>query len=313
MKAITVLFVLLIQISCTSEVVSEKFMNGQIKSEYKTKNGEIDGEYKEYNENGNIKIISQFKDGKQDGILKVFHENGNLERETSFSNGIQAGALTVFYSNGDILEKSRLVNGVKEGRFISYFINKNLKEYGWLKAGKRVGFWKFYNEKGGLLKGEVYKDGVLINRLENTNSELIQFSNDEYEIFYPKKWKANYYNDRFIAKSTEGKFFKTNVNVVKFKTKLTLEQFFEEMQNEVKNSFSSFKVLGKQMGVNDGCESIRVVSESGLKGGVSVLSQSSYMMKDGVVYIISCVAEKKEFESLQNIFNLSTNCFRFKF
>ena len=91
-----------------------------------------DGNYSEFYPNGTVKIKGQFKDGVRTGLWIAYYDNGNKWSENYYTKGKRNGHTVSFYRNGAI-------------RYVG--------EY---KADKKVGKWKFYNEKGEFVKVENY-------------------------------------------------------------------------------------------------------------------------------------------------------------
>jgi hypothetical protein len=82
--------------------------------------------------NGVIKERSYYVAGRRQGECQSFHPNGKLQSDDFFVGGLIDGATTVYYDNGQ-------------------------KEYeGTCTKGKPSGIWKFYDEKGTLVRTKNY-------------------------------------------------------------------------------------------------------------------------------------------------------------
>lgn len=93
-----------------------------------------DGAYREFYSNGKTKIEG-FLDqkGEKNGVWKGYDPNGILQSE-------------IFY-----------LDGKKNGHGIVFFPNGQPKYIGEYKNDKKYGKWRFFDEKGNLLKEEVFE------------------------------------------------------------------------------------------------------------------------------------------------------------
>lgn len=98
--------------------------NGLLKTQYKTKYGEKDGEYKEFYDNGQIWLKYNYLNGKKNDEYEIWNYNGQL------------------------LVKTNYINDIVGGRF---YIRDNCK--------KNVEY-KEWNSEGRLSVSKVYEDGV---------------------------------------------------------------------------------------------------------------------------------------------------------
>ena len=63
--------------------VREYYPDGSLKSEYRTKYGEKDGEYKEWHDNGQLYIQTNYVEGKLHGEYKKWYDDGKLCSQTT--------------------------------------------------------------------------------------------------------------------------------------------------------------------------------------------------------------------------------------
>ena len=135
MKQLPVVFVLALFIltSCNREkrVVEESYPDGSPKKVciYKGR-GENRQILKEttYYASGKTQMEGGFKENKRDGHWVYYYENGKKWSEGFFKNGKNDGKRVTYYENGLV-------------RYEAYY-----------KDGNRVGVWKFFDDKGNLLK-----------------------------------------------------------------------------------------------------------------------------------------------------------------
>jgi antitoxin component YwqK of YwqJK toxin-antitoxin module len=123
--------------SCTHEtrIIEETYPDGSPKREcvYKGKyaSRELIRETTWYL-NKKIQMMGEFKEKKRDGKWIYYYENGNVWSEGFFKDGKSDGKRTTHYEDGKIFYE------------------------GYYKADRRVGVWKFYNEKGTQVKSVDY-------------------------------------------------------------------------------------------------------------------------------------------------------------
>ena len=122
------------------------------------KNGVLSGVYKEFNSIGDLLVFGEYTDGKMFGKW-YYYDCGHLI--TTFEN---------FTKNYDTItnegDKRKYVPDYKcQSKY--YYSNGNIKEEGWLlwSEGENPdsdfsvedGTWKYYDEKGNLIKTKEYK------------------------------------------------------------------------------------------------------------------------------------------------------------
>ena len=130
--------------------VSNKLSNPKVLAYTNYKEGNLDGEYKQWYENGNLKIRSYYKDGKEDGVSKSYYENGNIEQERIYDNNLLLNRKK-YYSNGQLKEEELYDKGHRIG------VNKEWYENGNLKYEENYKNYKEYYENG-QLKEEHYEN-----------------------------------------------------------------------------------------------------------------------------------------------------------
>ena len=118
---------------CSKEtkVMEETYPNGSPKREsvYKVKDAsrELIRETTWY-PNKKLQMVGEFKEKRRDGKWIYYYENGNIWSEGFFKNGKSDGPRILYYENGKIYI---------EGHY---------------KDDRQVGIWKYYNDKGILLR-----------------------------------------------------------------------------------------------------------------------------------------------------------------
>ncbi len=141
-----------------------------------------------------------FKDRRPDGKWEFFYDNGNILALKYFKNGYCYGKWITYYKSpkNQIFIKGRYSKNAKKGVWKEYYPNGVLKKkYEYNKGIKAVyvtydnidslqkifpdeyleayamareypynyktGIWKYYSDKGKLIKKEFYKQGILID------------------------------------------------------------------------------------------------------------------------------------------------------
>jgi len=79
-----------------------------------------------------VQMMGEYKENKRDGKWIYYYENGNVWSEGFFKNGKSDGKRVTHYENGHI-----------------FYI-------GFYQEDRRVGTWKFFDEKGKFLKSVDY-------------------------------------------------------------------------------------------------------------------------------------------------------------
>ncbi len=131
------------------------YENGKIEEKYFMKNGKLDGEAINYFEDGKIKNKAIFKDGvtleeevyKDNEIIKNTFRNSEIIRQDTYSKNKKL-----------VLRKNLLNDGRIE--YISYYENGNIEQKAYFVNGKQEKEHLFYDEKGNLIKTEIYKNGI---------------------------------------------------------------------------------------------------------------------------------------------------------
>ena len=112
MKRLLTILCLVLLVSCSNEVPSDKLVerqgikyevnsttpftgssvtyheNGQLSTKVSLKNGKPDGLWEGFYENGQLKERGNIKDLKQDGLVEYFDKEGNLTETEEWKDGI---------------------------------------------------------------------------------------------------------------------------------------------------------------------------------------------------------------------------------
>ena len=172
--------------------------NGITIREFRNINGKVDGIYKEYYDNGKIKFISDHKAYYTSnptffcGVYKEFYESGKLKIDGNYKLVDSIECLNCFDLNDNKVKTKAYGHSLKVGDWKEYYENGILKSIGVYYKGIHetygshnpkqtndgVGIftpgdyseeylkdkgWKYYNDKGQLIKEEYYYNGVITN------------------------------------------------------------------------------------------------------------------------------------------------------
>ena len=102
-----------------SGIKREYDRDGNLTKEYNLKNDTIIGERKTYHSNGKIKATEKFVMGELDGPYKEYDENGNLVYECSYSEGYPNGAYSK--NANDTIETGFYKMGKLDGKVSGYW------------------------------------------------------------------------------------------------------------------------------------------------------------------------------------------------
>lgn len=84
-----------------------------------------------------------------------------MESKGLFENGLEQGLWITWYQNGRKKYEVNYVNGKKEGEFKSWHKNGQKEREGLFKDDIPFGSFYIWDEKGIILKSEIWEKGVL--------------------------------------------------------------------------------------------------------------------------------------------------------
>ena len=122
-----------------------------------------DGWFRLYWENGNLRYEWKYKNGKQDGVAKAWWPNGDLKNIRNYKNGLLHGPLKGWWENG-------LQSGVREYKYGKRHGNWT----DWYDTGEK---WceKIYNNGNLVSKKYWNRDGSKAKRGVHTRGEARYF------------------------------------------------------------------------------------------------------------------------------------------
>jgi len=127
--------------------------------------------YYKYYDNGNVLLKSEINDDSIfNGLTEKFYNTGELWIRTWFHKGINTDSFFVYYKNGEIKEK------------------------GYVKNRHEIGWWKYFDSLGNLIKEEetirLKKDSFAINQsIYYKNGKIDSLKSSFYKIKILEKTK----------------------------------------------------------------------------------------------------------------------------
>ena len=137
----------------------EFYEDGKISYKITYENGIRQGKFMGYLENGKVIEEKNYVDGKKEGkALETFE--GMIQMKTNYKNNKIDGAMFLYYPSGKLLQKRNFINGKAEGELVEYYENGVVKEKAYFINDKQEREHFFYDEKGKLIKTDIYKNGI---------------------------------------------------------------------------------------------------------------------------------------------------------
>ena len=101
---------------------------------------------------GSPKVVGLYQNNFKKGEIK-FYEDGKKEIEGGYNENLERdGRWTYWFSNGKVWSECSYKNGLKDGKSAVYFENGQKRYEGRYRNDTTIGTWKFWNERGELLK-----------------------------------------------------------------------------------------------------------------------------------------------------------------
>ena len=137
----------------------EFYEDGKISYKITYENGIRQGKSMGYLENGKVIEEKNYVDGKKEGkALETFE--GMIQMKANYKNNKIDGAMFLYYPSGKLLQKRNFINGKAEGELVEYYENGVVKEKAYFINDKQEREHFFYDEKGKLIKTDIYKNGI---------------------------------------------------------------------------------------------------------------------------------------------------------
>ena len=135
---------------------------GELKEIKNYVEGELTGEYVQFNTAGDTIITGEYLDHKKTGIWTAYYPGMKKKQVATYEVDKIGGVVLDYYENG-VQKKSTSYNrwGEQEGLVVSWYPSGNLmEEFSVNRMGERVGIAKIYYPSGQLEKEVSFKAGV---------------------------------------------------------------------------------------------------------------------------------------------------------
>lgn len=161
-------------------IVSNEFINKR------DEKGLKQGVWKEYYSNNRLKREERYKNDLLNGYVKEYNDQGKLEKATLFLNG---------------KEQSDEENIADFDINTTYYANGKPKYTAvYNKAGKKDGVANSFNQEGGVIATEIYKNGYLLKKGIIDEKGLYQGNWEEYYLTGQLKSKGEYKDGKKYGK-----------------------------------------------------------------------------------------------------------------
>ena len=111
----------------TEKIIREKFPDGKTKQ---------------------VIFVNKDEDAKNSYKQNSFYPDGKLQSEGALKNGKMDGKWIYYYQNGKKWSEGYFKEGLEEGLRTAYYDNSQKRYEGEFKDGKKIGTWKFWDDKG---------------------------------------------------------------------------------------------------------------------------------------------------------------------
>lgn len=105
-----------------------------------------------------------YKSGIKQGLSRTFYPQGGVSETINWKDGMKDGASESFFSDGKVKMRTMYKNGEKSGPFSSYYYTGTPMITGGYLDGHQHGVWKYFSEKGEVVRTETYDQGVLLSK-----------------------------------------------------------------------------------------------------------------------------------------------------
>ncbi len=188
-------------------VMTQNYLNGNIKSKIQLRYNYYDGEYSYYYPKGALQIKGDFLAGDREGVWTWFHENGKIKTQGQYRLGDKHGIWRYYFENGQLETETNYVLGKEHGLSKTYNKDGILLRESEYNYGENNGYRKFYSEEGNLQLIRYYENDYLIgySYLDKNGKEvpMIEVNNETAKI-------VSYFDNGKVARSFE--FYKGKFN-----------------------------------------------------------------------------------------------------
>lgn len=116
----------------------------------------------EYYDDGSKLSKVTYVDGKFHGDVRFWFRNGNLQTKGEYKHGVPVGKHTEWHENTYPKSVTFYDSKGKQMSYTEWNQDQQKIVEGKFLNGKEDGSWKFYDERGKLVKEEIFKEGTVI-------------------------------------------------------------------------------------------------------------------------------------------------------
>jgi antitoxin component YwqK of YwqJK toxin-antitoxin module len=142
-----------------TEIKSEYYENGKLKSEINYKNEQRDGQDTTWYESGKKKSETQYKNGQKDGLDATWYDSGKKKSEIQYKNGQKDGLSTSWNEYGEKVSARHYKNGNIEGLVTLWHRNGEKKSESSWRNNEKDGLSTEWYESGEKSSETHYRNG----------------------------------------------------------------------------------------------------------------------------------------------------------
>ncbi len=131
-----------------SGVKTEKWPNGNIKSEISWHGGQRNGPAKYWYEDGTLQMECAYQNNLLDGRLSRYYQNGIKKEQQDYKNDTLNGPAFVWDRSGNLTIESNYAKGTYHGNYREFYPNRQIRIEGIYVKGIIDGQWLYFNESG---------------------------------------------------------------------------------------------------------------------------------------------------------------------
>jgi len=148
--------VLFLIASCNADIKTDYYENGNVKLEYETSDGQINGYWKQYDSLGQLLEEAYYEEGKLDGHFISYFSNQNKKEEYWFSKGLLHGTYAKYHKNGKASETGNYISDTLNGEISTFDSLGNLITIQTACMGTLCGTYMEYYPNGQLYSSATY-------------------------------------------------------------------------------------------------------------------------------------------------------------
>lgn len=152
---------IIFELENNQEKIVERYNEYYKKSEINLQNNIRHGFKKKWNTRGDLTKVAFYKDGELEGEYKEFYDDLTLKIETNYKNGKVFKSYRKYHENGKIAELYKYKNGQKHGLQKTFHDSGKLRQKGRYKKNQPTGWHYYYDSLGNRIKKHKFKYGAI--------------------------------------------------------------------------------------------------------------------------------------------------------